>query len=104
MHESAITEGPLFRRFYRGGAIGNHPLTAQYVSRILKAHAERAGLSPALFSAHSLRSGFITQAVRAGKSPRRVKAHSGHKSWETFDGYVKTAAVFDDNPGEDIGI
>ena len=104
MYESAITEGPLFRRFFRGGAIGQRPLTAQYVSRILKAHAEHAGLDTQQFSAHSLRSGFITQAVRAGKSPRRVKAHSGHKSWDTFDGYVKAAAVFDQNPGEGIGI
>lgn len=101
---AGIRSGPLFRRFYRGGSIGKKPLTAQYVSKILKAHAERVGLSPEVFSAHSLRSGFITQAIRAGKPERRVKDHSGHASWETFNGYVKQAGTFDENPAEGLGL
>lgn len=101
---AGITTGPLFRRFYRGGAIGKKALTAQYVSLILKQHAERVGLSGDDFSAHSLRSGFITQAIRAGKPERRVKDHSGHASWETFNGYVKQAGTFEENPVKGIGL
>lgn len=104
LKEANIESGPLFRRFYRGGAIGQKPLTAQYVSRILKEHAARVGLSADDFSAHSLRSGFITQAIRAGKPERRVKDHSGHSSWETFNGYVKQAGTFEENPVEGIGL
>lgn len=99
-----ITSGPVFRRFYRGGSVGKKAITAQYVSLILKKHAERVGLSSEDLSAHSLRSGFITQAIRAGKPERRVKEHSGHKSWETFNGYVKQASTFEGNPAEDIGL
>jgi site-specific recombinase XerD len=99
-----IESGPLFRRFYRGGSIGKKALTAQYVSVILKEHAERVGLSADEYSAHSLRSGFITQAIRAGKPERRVKEHSGHSSWETFNGYVKQAATFEGNPVKGIGL
>lgn len=99
-----IDSGPVFRRFYRGGSVGSSALTAQYVSIILKEHAGRAGLPTESLSAHSLRSGFITQAIRAGKAERRVKEHSGHKSWETFNGYVKKAATFNENPAENIGI
>jgi hypothetical protein len=47
--------------------------------------AETVGLHPDGYSAHFLRAGFITQAVRAGKAERRVKEHSGHESWKTFN-------------------
>lgn len=104
MQAAGITRGPIFRRFYRGGSIGKKAITAQYVSLILKEHAERVGLSADSLSAHSLRSGFITQAVRAGKPERRIKEHSGHKSWETFNGYVKNAASFEGNPAKGIGL
>jgi site-specific recombinase XerD len=97
-------EGDIFRRFYRGESIGESAMTGQYVSTVLKRHAERAGLDPEAYSAHSLRAGFITQAIRAGKAERRVKEHSGHESWETFNQYVEEAGTFQDNPAEDIGL
>jgi len=97
-------EGDIFRRFYRGESIGASAMTAQYVSTVLKRHAESAGLDPDEYSAHSLRAGFITQAIRAGKAERRVKEHSGHASWETFNRYVEEAGTFQDNPAEGIGL
>jgi len=97
-------EGDIFRRFYRGESIGESAMTSQYVSTVLKRHAESAGLGPDKYSAHSLRAGFITQAIRAGKAERRVKEHSGHASWETFNQYVEEAGTFQDNPAEDIGL
>ena len=97
-------EGDIFRRFYRGESIGPSAMTAQYVSTVLKRHAEAAGFDPEQYSAHSLRAGFITQAIRAGKPERRVKEHSGHASWETFNRYVEEAGTFRDNPAEDIGL
>jgi len=97
-------EGDIFRRFYRGESIGDSAMTAQYVSTVLKRRAEAAGLDPDEYSAHSLRAGFITQAIRAGKAERRVKEHSGHASWETFNRYVEEAGTFQDNPAEDIGL
>jgi site-specific recombinase XerD len=97
-------KGDIFRRFYRGESIGESAMTAQYVSTVLKRHAESAGLDPEAYSAHSLRAGFITQAIRAGKAERRVKEHSGHASWETFNQYVEEAGTFQDNPAEDIGL
>jgi len=97
-------EGDIFRRFYRGESIGESAMTAQYVSTVLKRHAERAGLDPTEYSAHSLRAGFITQAIRAGKAERRVKEHSGHRSWDAFNRYVEEAGTFQDNPAEDLGL
>ena len=90
-------------RFYRGESIGESAMTAQYVSTVLKRHAESAGLDPEVCSAHSLRAGFITQAIRAGKAERRVKEHSGHASWETFNRYVEEAGTFQRTSGPDGG-
>jgi integrase len=97
-------EGPIFRRFYRGESIGEKAITGQYVSKILKRHAQNVGLDPKEYSSHSLRAGFITQAIRSGKPERRVKEHSGHKSWEAFNQYVKQAGTFQDNPAEGLGL
>lgn len=69
-----------------------------------KRHAEPARLDPEQYSAHSLRAGFVTLAIRAGKPERRVKEHSGHVSWETFNRYVEEAGTFQDNPAEGIGL
>jgi len=78
-------------------------MTAQYVSTVLKRHAERAGLDSEEYSAHSLRAGFITQAIRAGEAERRVKGHSGHASWETFNQYVQEAGTFRIPPPRILG-
>jgi hypothetical protein len=49
---------------------------------------------------HKLRSDFITQAIRSGKAERRVKEHSDHESWETFNQYVEEAGTFQNNPSK----
>ena len=61
-------------------------------------------LDPEAYSAHSLRTCFITQTIRTGKPERRVKEPSGHASWETFDRYVEEAETFQGNPAEGIGL
>ena len=104
LQAAGVHSGPVFRRFYRGGKVGETAITDQYVSLFLKRHAARVGLADPALSAHSLRSGFITQAVRMGKPERRVKEHSGHKSWETFNEYVKRAGTFQSNPVKDVGL
>ena len=99
-----MLRGPIFRRFYRGETVGKSAMSAKYVSRIVKEGAGRVGLDPEDYSAHALRSGFITQAVWAGKRERRVMEHSGHSSRAVFDGYVKEARSFQENPAEGIGL
>ena len=80
-------------------------MSAKCVSRIVKEGARRVKLEKAKsYSAHSLRSGFITQAVWAGKRERRIKEHSRHASWEVFSSFAKEARGFQENPAEDIGL
>jgi site-specific recombinase XerD len=56
---------PLFRRFYRGESIGESAMTAQYVSTVLKRHAESAGLDPDEYSAHSTPFGPVSSRRRS---------------------------------------
>jgi len=63
-----IKSGFLFRSINRHGQLGES-FSAQSVALVVKDRAKLAGLNPAGFSGHSLRSGFVTQAGRDGIAP-----------------------------------
>jgi integrase len=60
---SGITSGPLFRRINKAGRLGEDALTGTAIRDIVKARCSLAGVGDD-FSAHSLRSGFVTEAGR----------------------------------------
>ncbi|MGF6257429.1 integrase [Ensifer sp. LBL] len=68
LEHAGISEGPVFRRIDQWGSIDRRALTPQSVNLILKGRCKQAGLEPALFSAHGLRSGYLIEAAR--RSPR----------------------------------
>jgi integrase len=75
-----VTSGPVFRGIDQWGNLKPRGIDAQSVNLILKSRLKRAGLNPALFSAHGLRSGYLTEAARQGVSLPEAMAQSGHKS------------------------
>jgi site-specific recombinase XerD len=83
---AGISEGPVFRSVRKGGGVGGGALTHQAVVLTVKAYAERAGLDPAQFSGHSLRSGFLTSAAEAGAGIFKMMEVSRHKSVDTLRG------------------
>ena len=85
-----ITTGPLFRQVTRGGRQTDARLGAQAVGRILEARAEAVGL-PTHLSAHSLRAGYVTQALRDGATYAQVQAITGHRSVAILGGYQRDA-------------
>jgi integrase len=96
---------PLFPRTYYGGLVGER-LEDREVSEIVKRWCRKADLesdTPGIdFSGHSLRSGFITEAARAGRADWQIMQHSRHKSYEAFRGYIRRAKLFQDNPGRGL--
>ncbi len=80
MAEAGINGGPVFRRIDQWGNLDRRALTPQSVNLILKARAEQAGLDPALFSAHGLRSGYLTEAANRGIPLPEAMQQSLHKS------------------------
>ena len=96
-----IHQGALFTRVLKNGAIMTERLTPQSVRLIVKESASKAGLSLDL-SAHSLRSGFVTTAIRQGKSERSIMNQTGHKSTQVLREYFIREDAIEDNAALNI--
>jgi site-specific recombinase XerD len=76
----------IFKRIRKSKAV--EPLSPQAVWLIVKRRAQLAGLSDT-FSAHSLRSGFVTEAGRQNVPIGEAMAMTGHRSTATFLRYFQ---------------
>lgn len=84
--------GPLFRRLYKGGKVGSAGLSGDQVARIIQRRAQLAGLQGD-WAAHSLRSGFVTEAGRQGVPLGEVMAMTEHRGVATVMGYFQTGLL-----------
>jgi integrase len=84
---SEITEGAIFRRIRKGGHLGE-ALSPAAVRTIVKERCALAGIEGD-FSAHSLRSGFVTEAGRQNVSLAETMSLTGHHSVATVLGYFR---------------
>lgn len=84
--------GPLFRRLYKGGKVGSAGLSCDQVARIVQRRALLAGLDGD-WAAHSLRSGFVTEAGRQGVPLGEVMAMTEHRSVDTVMSYFEAGAL-----------
>ncbi|MDX0679892.1 tyrosine-type recombinase/integrase [Sinorhizobium medicae] len=89
--EAQIRDGPVFRRIDQWGNIDRRALTPQSVNLILKARCEQAGFDPALFSAHGLRSGYLTEAANRGIPLPEAMQQSLHRSVTQAVSYYNNA-------------
>jgi site-specific recombinase XerD len=96
---AGIVSGPLFRPINKSHTVSASRLTCRSVANIVKEYAGRAGFDAAVYSGHSLRSGFLTSAAGKGASIFKMMDQSGHKSIETLRGYVRDAELFKDHAG-----
>jgi integrase len=89
IRKAGIVQGQIFRRVRRGEKIGE-PLAAAAVRDIVCKRAALAGLAPE-FAAHSLRSGFVTEAARQNVPLGEAMALTGHSSPASLIGYFRAA-------------
>lgn len=101
---STDTERPLFPTINRHGSIGAAPLSGRAVAELVKRYAARAGLDPDLFSGHSLRAGFATQAALGGASDREIMRQGRWANPRTVHGYIRTANPLEDNAVTKLGL
>jgi site-specific recombinase XerD len=97
-----ITGGPVFRPISKTGRVLSRRLSDRAVAEVVKTYARRVGLKAKDFSAHSLRSGFLTSAARRGASIFKMMDVSRHKSIDTLRGYVRDAELFRDHAGSGL--
>jgi integrase len=79
LERASISTGPLFRSIDRWGHIDRKGLDPQSVNLILKTRIKAAGLDPSAYSAHGLRSGYLTEAANRGISLPEAMQQSRHK-------------------------
>lgn len=88
---SAVRAGPIFRRIRKGTTVGE-PLSPAAVRDIVKQRCALAGIEGD-FSAHSLRSGFMTEAGRQNVPLGDSMAMSGHASVSSAMRYYRSGSV-----------
>lgn len=99
-----LSEGPLFRTVSRSGRAGKRAITGRTVANVVKRRCKAAGLDPTLYAGHSLRSGLVTAAAKAGKSELSIAGQTGHKSMDTVRAYMQDVKLFENNAAKGIGL
>ena len=101
---SGIEDGPAFRSVDQWGHLGTGRLSPDGCRLVITRTAVRAGISTKL-TGHSMRAGFITTSIKAGKRPDQVRKQSGHADTSpVFWTYVRKASRWEDPAGQGIGL
>ncbi|MBA3039401.1 MAG: site-specific integrase [Rhizobiaceae bacterium] len=86
-----IEKGSIFRAVDRWGNVSRRPLDPKAINDIVKHRVELAGLDPAEFSAHGLRSGYLTEAANRGIPLPEAMEQSRHRSVQQASQYYNHA-------------
>ncbi|MGE7471979.1 site-specific integrase [Bosea sp. NPDC003192] len=91
LERATIDKGAIFRAINRWEGLSDRALTPQAVNLILKRRCVQAGLDPVTFSAHGLRSGYLTEAARNGVPLPAAMQQSQHRSVQQAASYYNDA-------------
>ncbi len=91
LRAAKIDKGSVFRAIDRWGNVSRRPLDPKAINDILKQRAELAGLDPGEFSAHGLRSGYLTEAANRGIPLTEAMEQSRHRSVQQASQYYNHA-------------
>ncbi|TIN22055.1 site-specific integrase [Mesorhizobium sp.] len=91
LERAGIREGAVFRGIDRWGNLEKRALTPQAVNLILKRRIAEAGFDPMAFSAHGLRSGYLTETARRGIPLPEAMQQSQHRSVQQASNYYNDA-------------
>ena len=88
---------PLFRRIDRYDHLHDAALCGASVGWILQQRMRAIGMDPQGFSAHSLRSGFVTSAAEAGTPTWAIQRQTGHRTEQMVHRYIRGIGLFERN-------
>jgi integrase len=97
----------LFPTVHKTGAIGAGAMTGHAVNEMIQRRAGQAGFPAAqiaLMGGHSLRSGFVTEAFRAGADAHSIMRQTGHRSPAMLEVYAREHAPLMGNAVTRIGL
>lgn len=91
MTAAKIDKGSVFRGIGRWGTVSKRAIDPQSINAILKQRAVMAGLDSGEFSAHGLRSGYLTEAASCGIPLPEAMEQSRHRSVQQASSYYNSA-------------
>jgi integrase len=91
---AGITDGVLYRPVKLGGKVADTAMKGNDVARVVTKLISRAGLDRTVFSAHSLRSGFLSSAAEHKADVFAIQRQSRHRSLDVLSGYVQSRSLF----------
>jgi integrase len=91
LQAARIDKGSVFRAIDRWGNVSRGTLDPKSVNDIVKQRAEMAGLDSREFSAHGLRSGYLTEAANRGIPLPEAMEQSRHRSVQQASSYYNNA-------------
>lgn len=80
LEASGLKSGPIFVKVNHSGTFWPEALSGRSISLLIKRLVTNAGLDPTNFSGHSMRVGFVTEAMEQGSTTAQVRDVTGHKS------------------------
>lgn len=83
--------GSVFRAIDRWGNVSGRTIDPKAINDIVKQRAALAGLEPGEFSAHGLRSGYLTEAANRGVPLPEAMEQSRHRSVQQASSYYNSA-------------
>lgn len=104
---------PIFRPINKHGHIGERQLTGASIALIVKRNAyvkqmilwaiENGEFAPS-YAGHSLRAGFVTEAVLQEIPEHLITAQTGHKRRETLEKYIRVTNKWKHNAAIKLGL
>ncbi|MBY3098521.1 site-specific integrase [Rhizobium laguerreae] len=91
MVAAKIESGSVFRAIGRWGTVSRRGIDPQSVNAIIKQRVELAGLDSGEFSAHGIRSGYLTEAANRGIPLPEAMEQSRHRSVQQASSYYNNA-------------
>ncbi len=104
---------PIFRSINRHGQISNNQITGAAIALIVKRNpylklledqAKEKGESVPNYGGHSLRAGFVTEAVLQEVPEHLITAQTGHKKRETLEKYIRVSNKWKHNAAIKLGL
>jgi len=80
------------------------PLLANRITQIVQDAVRGIGLDARLYGAHSLRAGFVTEALEKGANEIAIARHTGHRDLTTLRRYFRGKSLFKGNAGAALGL
>ena len=97
----------LFPTVHKTGAIGTGAMSGDAVAAMIQRRAAAAGFTAAqvdLLGGHSLRSGFVTEAFRAGADAHAIMRQTGHRDPKMLEVYAREHAPLVGNAVTRLGL